>query len=471
MSDDPTPPPSPEPASPTMPGENPVEALPQKRRQRRNDLPAAPSSDDSDNEIIVLSSLLQNLLARKQGVEPAESVETEARGKINRFVSRKDAPAAPAASPSLPAISPGRAESVVGVPVAPTAEPAAPPRPPVAGPESLSAIAFPKFEPRSYEPEPNTGWGQRTGSTWGRGVLYFAFSAGIALAAFLAGRNEGHHGDVGKTAPAALPPTWTPTFMDPLDRALTAERDGDLTVARRIADELLKSMKPNAVLDAYSATIDTRLGRLNDVEAALSRKLGPNLPPDTAAALYAAQAFNYTRRREFERASDCFREVAKVRPFDATNLLLWGEAQRRQGQLTDALDRFQQALLRLPVEAPNAAPEREYVAFKRRLSLVELGRDAEFKAELDQRLNDPAPSGYWLLTGAAVALQKKDMPTAVDLLKKAQGAVAPTQFTALMEDYFFRAFAYQPEMIAFLGASTSDESQKRQMGREYFIDP
>ncbi len=476
MSADPTPPPSPDPAASVPPGETPVEALPQKRRYKRPEaaepVPSAPGVDP-DNEIIVLSSLLQNLLARKEG---GEVTETEARGKINRFVSRKDGPAAPSAPVAPPTPPPTAEPSRAPQPPPPARETPAPAalRPAIAGPEGMAAIAFPKFEPRLFQPDATNNWWDRSGSTWGRGVLYFAFTAALALAAFLAGRrDEAHHPVVSdaKAVPGLTTQALDVPTVELLEKALRAEQSDDFDAARNTADNLLKASPDNATLVAYSATVDTRLGRLNDVEASLSRRIGPNTPPDVAATLNQAQAFNYCRRREFERACDCFAAVARVRPLDARNFLRWGEALRRLGRLADAVDKFHLALLRLPVGAPSSEGERDYLAYKTRLTQVELGREADFKSELAQHLAEPMPGGYWLLTGAAAALQKNDLPTVVDLLTKARTMFSPEQFTTLLEDYFFRAAAYHPEMNAFLTPSSPEHLQGRRLRMDYFVDP
>lgn len=469
MSADPTPPPPPEPVPPAT-GETPVETLPQKRRYKRTEPAEVPATEgDSDNEIIVLSSLLQNLLARKQGTEGTETTESETRGKINRFVSRKDAPPVPADPPrELPP-----AAVTVPPPVQAPPPPAVPARSGGAGLEGMNAIAFPKFEPRGFQPEPSNTWWDRSGSTWGRGVLYFSFSAGLALLAFLAGRSNLPRAAAlpNKTPANRSNAPWTPTVTEQLGRALTADQAGDLNAARQIAINLQQSLVNNPFLEGYLATLDTRSGRLNDVEASIARRINPGIPPDLAVALLNAQAFNYCRRREFERAIDCFGEIAKIQPSDARNFLHWGEALRRLGRLSEAITKFQETILRLPEAVPSLADDREYAAFKRRLSQVEFGRPEDLRAELDQRLGAPVPGGYWLLTGAAVALQAGDVPGAVELLKKAQAVYPPQQFTTLLEDYFFRAQAYHPEISVFLTPSSPEKFQERQLRMNHFVDP
>lgn len=464
MSADSNPPPSSEP-SPTPPGaDQPSETLPRKRRYKKPEAtsPLA-SGEDADSEIIVLSSMLQSLIARRQGTESGEA-EGEVRNKINRFVPRgTPAPSGPA---------PAQASE------ASPAEPASPPAPgtPVRqdpnGPEAMAAIAFPKFEPRAFQGDPEAGWGVRSGSTWGRGILYFAFTAALALAAFLVGRRDTQRG----AAAPKFPPTpslvsWSAPDLETLDRALAADRTGDLHTARKITSELETSMGPNPVLTAYAATVDTRLGRTNDVEADLTRAISPTAPPAAVAVLSEAQGFNYTRRREFDHAVDQFVNVARIEPFNVANLTHLAESQRREGHLTDATETFALASKRLLVGSPADEEVRAYLAYQRRLTQAENGHDADFQPELAQHLAEPAPSPYWLLTAAAVALQKNSLPTAIAALQRARTALPTERFAALMDDYFFRSYSHLPEVASFLSANTPERQQARRASMEYFIDP
>lgn len=442
------------------------ETLPQKRRYKKPDAPAEMgSSEEQDSEIIVLSSLLQNLLARKQSGEPS-TAEAETRTKINRFVSRGNAGPTPTVPP---AASPAAAEPAEAP--APDAPPA-PPKVDPGGPEAMAAIAFPKFEPRSYEAEPPS-W-ERTGSTWGRGVLYFAFAAALALGAFLVGRTEAPRPPAAngtKTTDPGPMAVWTPDLTAQLDKALAADHAGDLTGALRQTDELRRTLRFNPVLEAYASTLHTRLGHTNDVEADLARQIAPNTPPESALLFNAAQGFNYARRRDFDQAANCFAAIAAIDPLDTANLAHWAEALRRKGQFADAIGKFQQAITRLPVAPPATTGQREFLAFHQRLTQVENGKDADFKTELDAHLAVPNPSGYTLLTAAAVALQKGEMTAAVDDLKKAQAVLSPENFDALVGDYFFRAYAYRAEMAPFLPPASPGREQARRLRMDYFIDP
>ena len=330
---------------------------------------------------------------------------------------------------------------------------------------------LPKFRPWTFA-ETTSGW-ERNRGLWIRGSLYSAAGLLLVLVAFLVGRDQSP-----RSAPApvnkasATAGQWQPGYTDRLAKALAADHAGDLTTALRLIDELSKDLPSSPALAAYRETLNTRLGSFFDAEASLVRWLDSNTAPDVSATINAARGFNFVRKRQFDSAPDCFAAVALADPFDATNLLHWGETLRRNGNLEEAVAKFQDALSRLPVTtAPSVEAQREYIAYEQRLTQIEEGRQAELQPELDQYLGAPAPSGYWLMTAAAVALEKRDMPGAADALKKAQVVFPPDQFRTLLADYFFHSFASRPELKVFPMTSTPEQLQARQLSMDYFIDP
>ena len=138
-------PPAPEDAnSPAAEEGNAPEYLPQKRRHRKVE-PATELelTEGEDDEILILGTLLQRLLARKQ----AESVEPESRTRINRFVQKNTTPLG---TPPAGA-DPGAQEA------GPNAVASAPPDTGRAAP-SVSPGALPKLTPRLTTPPDDTYW-------------------------------------------------------------------------------------------------------------------------------------------------------------------------------------------------------------------------------------------------------------------------------------------------------------------------
>ncbi len=449
-------PPSPEPTPPAAEEANAPEYLPQKRRHKKAE-PAAgfDLTEGEDDEILILGTLLQRLLARKQ----TESAEPESRTRINRFVQKNTAPLAPAPAPTgtegtdAPAPAP-----------ASEAEGAFAPPPPATKP-------LPKLTPRLTTEADDTYW---TAPSRGRSVLFFVFAAGLAIVAFLVGRGASHP-DPGQraaaTAATAPAPHWNATLLGKLDQVLAADQSGDLQKAKDEALDLKKQIGSSLELDLYIGSLTTRLGHMNDAEADLSRLLEPYMQPLQAAAVNESLGFTYARRRDFKRAAEAFADASRIDPFNPDNYYRWGEVLRRQGRLQDAIDKFRQALQRLPEGTPENESQRECAALKMHLAQIELGHDSEIKPEIDAHLHEPSPGGYWLLTAAAFALQHNDIPGATDALQKARAVLPAARYAALLDDYYFHTFALKPELATILAPSAQNTKQQKLARMVYFVDP
>lgn len=460
MSADSEPPASPAPVPPTPPvpeEANAPEYLPQKRRHKR----VEPSTEfdlteGEDDEIIILGTLLQRLLARKQ----SESAEPETRTRMNRFVQKNTAPLAPATA--------GAGTEGTDVPASagsPEGEESAAARVPATKP-------LPKLMPRLTTEVDDAYWGR---ANRGRSVLFFVFAAGLATVAFLVGRGSSHPDAAGQHATATVasapPPRWNATLLGKLDQVLAADQSGDLKKAKDEALDLKKQIGDSLELDLYIGSLTTRLGHMNDAEADLSRLQEPYMQPLQAAAVYEGMGFTYVRRRDFKRAADSFADATRIDPFNPDNYYRWGEVLRRQGRLQDAIDKFRQALQRLPEGAPESESQREVTALKLRLAQIELGQDSEVKAGIDEHLHAPSPGGYWLLTAAAYALQHNDIAGATDALQKARAALPGGQYSALLDDYYFHSFALRPELATVLAPPASASKKDKLARMVYFIDP
>ncbi len=445
-------PPSPEPTPPTAEEANAPEYLPQKRRHKKVEPTGGYDlTEGEDDEILILGTLLQRLLARKQ----TESAEPESRTRINRFVQKNTAP--PGAAPT------GAEEADPPVSTDPERAAAPPPPPP---------LALPKLTPRLTAPPDDMAW---TAPSRGRSVLFFMFSAGLAIVAFLVGRGASRTDAAAQrasaTAASAPAPRWSATLLGKLDQILAADQSGDLKKAKDEALDLKKQIGNSLELDIYIGSLTTRLGHTNDAEADLSRLLEPYMQPLPAAAVNEGIGFTYSRRRDFKRAGEAFADASRIDPFNPDNYYRWGEVLRRQGRLQDAIDKFRQALQRLPEGEPESESQRECAGLKLRLAQIELGQDAEVKPGIDAHLHEPAPGGYWLLTAAAFALQHNDLPGATDALQKARAVLPAAQYSALLDDYYFHTYALKPELTALLTPPTPSSKQQKTARMVYFIDP
>ncbi len=434
MSPAPDQPTSPDPTpekSPADPAGDNVEAFRQKRRFKRgggND--EAEDEEKPDQAIEVLSSLLQNLVAKKeQGTtvpEPAASPQKPA--KYHRLSKTGSG------NPAVPAeTGPAPSETNPSTSAAPMPAPAAPTPPAVVF--RPAPVLDPDVEHRRLR-----GWKTLA-------LLSLLTLAGLASYVFWFGRPTADKSTT--IAKSVLPVAWTDASLRQLDRALAADQAGDLKEAQRLASAITS---PNAVpppgLTIYLAGLSTRLERRYDAEADLLR-LAKDASPKEAAAINEGLGFNFMRARDFEKAADTYKNAVGQDPFSASLLYEEGEVARHLGHFADAETSFRRALDRVPTGQPEFASLRECIGLKERLCAVEQGHEGEFRTEMDEQLRSPSPSGYWLLTAAAVALQHQDLPAAAGFLGRARGTLGTEQFNALLNDYLFRTQADRKELAEF----------------------
>ena len=254
-------------------------------------------------------------------------------------------------------------------------------------------------------------------------------------------------------------------------KALAADQAGDLKGAQRIASALKKPDAPAPPgLDLYLASIQSRTEHSYDVEADLLRALS-NASPEAAAELNERLAFNFSRARDFTKADDFFKAASQLDPFSALLFYHWGETLRHLGHFQEATEAFRRALDRVPTGQPEAESLRECINLKQRLTLVEQGRDGELQTEMDEALKTPRPSGYWLLTAAAVALQHKNLPEAAADLGRARDALGTVTFDELLNDYLFRAYADRAELAGFFPSDPAARRAQLQPTMTYTVEP
>ena len=411
------------------------------RRFRRNDAAEGVVDDTDDDELLRLSKLLRRLVEKKLA-DPGEP-EAKSPRASNRFVPRS-APPAEVGSTDLPT-------------------PQAPPM---------------RLKPRTARGTGTGGRWQQNTAPFGKWLLYPALIAAVAAATYFLTRTPPPPGSDARSAHTAsvavpkLTTAWPSPMIAELDAALAADQAGDLKTAQALATELKKHLPDAPGLDLYLATLMTRLGQANDAENVSSKMVDAFTPPLEAAAANGNLGFIYARERDLARAAASFSDAAAADPFNPSYFEGWAEALRREGQLRQAVDRFAEALERLPAGVAETAGRREQVAFKLHLTQIEAGRDDDLKPALDAHLAEPRPTGYWLLTAAAYALQRGDMAAAADALQKARESLPVEVYAELTNDYFFHNFSGHKEVAALLPADTPQARQAPfvpRMGN--FIDP
>ena len=388
---------------------------------------------DTESKILAVSAQLQDLLEQRKEEAGSGLLSAAAQGKRTGF---KPAGASQTGS-----------------------------RLPVAPPISLPV--------RAHRPPREVGWPGlgRARMQWKRPVFFTALSAGVIFGSFWLGRASRAPAAVAKgaTTVIAQPPAgssaWTDANIKVLDQALAADRAGDLEGAARSLAPLMATSKSAYGLMAYRSNLESRRGFTVEAEGTLSGTSDLATPPGIVQ-----MSFVFTRDRNFDKASDWLEHAIISDPFPAENFYRLGESLRRKGNYAESVTRFDEALVRMPTE-PEFNEQREIISFKMRLAEIEGGRRLDVLPELEAQLKLPAPSGWWALTAAAAALQDRDMPTAATWLAKAKGALGEDRFNALINDYFFRAFADHSEITPFFAASEATRKRKQISPMAFFVDP
>ncbi len=413
----------------------------------------AEEGEKPDQTIKLLSTLLQDLIAKKE--QPATPEAEPRTAKYHRLSkSGTGAPGAPPEPSAVAASTPAAVPPVAAAPAGPSVEsPSTPPALPVT------------FRPASIPQSP-----RRLGWLWLSLLGLLAFGALVYLTVVYF-RPAAKETGGGNKLPPASTATWTDDTLRQLDQALAADQSGDLKGAQRIASALKKPDVPAPPgLDLYLAGIQSRTDHSYDVEADLLRALS-TASPEAAAEMNERLAFNFSRTRDFARANECFKAASQLDPFSAPLFYHWGETLRHLGHFQEASDTFRRALDRVPTGQPEAESLRQCINLKQRLTLTEQARDGEFQAEMDEALKAPQPSGYWLLTAAAVALQHKNLAQAAGDLGRARDALSTATFNELLNDYFFRAYADRKELADFFPPDPAARRARLQPTMTYTVEP
>ena len=424
-------------------------------------------------QLLAIGHQLQLLFARVAGVTSLDTPEPAVNAKNRRFAAN------PPPSPAADSETAGRAS----IPAAPlTNNPAAANAPaPVLARSygQASAEASPSSDSEEAIFEMTRGY-RRQQLRRARNTAYIGIAV-AALLCFLLGRFTAparhlpaNTPGTAKDEPAPTPGPgelpWPPTALARLNDIIATDQSGNLPDALQAATSLRKEAGPLPGLDLYLGSLKARTLHFNDANATVSGLTGMDVPPALAAAAYDRMGFIYSRQRVFVQAVTNFARAIADDPFRGVYYFHWGEALRRRGRPEESVNAFQQALARVPADAENESL-RQCIALKSRLASIELGKGAQFKSELEDQLKAPAPSGYWLLTAAALALQENRTPDAVDPLQKAKAALSAVQFDDLSSDYFFRAYAVRPELASLLLPEDSERKKARRKTGTYFIDP
>jgi len=266
---------------------------------------------------------------------------------------------------------------------------------------------------------------------------------------------------------AAAPPepsVWRPASIEILQRAVAADRSGDLNAATKLLSDLAASQSNLPGLERYRADLLVRQENYLGAEMLMLAQV--NAGREVAQSQYL-RAFNAARQRHFDDAARFLEASVAQDPLSADTFYQLGELMRRQGKFAEAVDFDKQALLRLRA-THGISPA--LIAMKSRLAQIEAGQVAEVEAALAAARKTPPLAAEWLFTAAALSLQKGDLAAAAETLTKAREMMPRDAFNAWIEDYYFRAQTEKPE-LAGLRPGEEERRLRRQSSSEFNLDP
>jgi tetratricopeptide (TPR) repeat protein len=200
-------------------------------------------------------------------------------------------------------------------------------------------------------------------------------------------------------------------------------------------DENLKGVRYQMAVAAYQAGDNARA-------AELARECIAN--EEAVSDAHILLGTMAARDSDHTTAAKEFAAAVEADPANAMAYYNWSESLRSDGKPAEALEKLAQAMSRNPGEP--------LYALKQRLARIEAGDGVEeLVTETQAQVQLDPPAGDWLLTAAAIDLNRGESASATQMLEGARQNMQPILFVGILqEDPFFRKYKDDPAMAPFL---------------------
>lgn len=260
-------------------------------------------------------------------------------------------------------------------------------------------------------------------TTTGQGTLTQSSTGGSASSAFVRSRGVSDRA------------------FQAVERILEAGKKGDASEMKRLLEDSQREHIDVPGSDYRLAMLALQRG--DGVEAKLRLDLATAASEQIGACSYLS-AMIAGAGGHYSDAATAFATAVYSDPFNARHLFFLGEALRRDGKPAAAIARLEQALIRPGIDA-----ETDYLAYKLRLAKIEAGRDSEVESELAERLKGNPTAGSWLLTAAALRLQRGKPAEAAGFLQQATRQMQPEDYNSYLRDFFFVPYSRAQEVAPY----------------------
>lgn len=242
-------------------------------------------------------------------------------------------------------------------------------------------------------------------------------------------------------ARANAPEPATARALVLVDQGLTAEKAREIDKAARLYEQAYNedARVPGA---AYRlAEIAMRRGDFSRATLWVNRALAVG---ENTAACFGLRGVLAVRGGNLRAGISSLTAATNAEPLNSRWYFFLAQMLRRGGRLQEAEQRIVQAIAR--AEEPQ---QEEYFNFILRLTRIELGQGVKFLPELQTKLNVPNPQADWLLTGAALELQRGRLAEAATLMGRAFQNQSRIYAASRLDDVYFRNFETTKELSPF----------------------
>lgn len=229
-----------------------------------------------------------------------------------------------------------------------------------------------------------------------------------------------------------------PEEIKRIDEASVAQSSGNFGKAEELLNLLAKEAPELKGVQLTLALLNLQRGELAAADYHISLGIDQGEDP---GRLHGLRALVRARTSRPKLANESFELAQRGAPFDWKYFFLHGEFLRRTGKLQLALAKFDQALARVHEQA-----EDEMMQFKRRLTLIALGRGEELDADIKKQLAVPVPNLDWLVLAAMREAHRNDFAAAAVPLKRASETASRELLADKLRDFFVYQFCYEKEL-------------------------